>query len=314
MIEEACAKAGELVFSGSLFRFSPAKEAASSVKLPRDRNAIMTETVSPFGAFSAQPAVKRLIAATRALPRTWLGKRLGFVLRRIAIRLLNGRPVDTQSLGANFRLHPYNNVCEKRILFAPHDFDEMERAFLAERMGPNFVFLDIGANIGGYSLAVAALAGANARVVAMEPQPEIFDRLVYNIGANPFGTIKALAVAVADREGEITLFLDARNKGEASVKIVNSESGARIRVATRTLLAIIEDEGFDHVDAIKLDVEGAEDLILQRFFADAPEALWPKAIIVERGESRWSMDLLGMLETNGYRRLMETRNNHVLER
>lgn len=266
-----------------------------------------------FGAFAARGLVATLLRWTRAMPASWLGKRLGFLLRRIAISRLNGRPVDTESLGARFRLFPYNNVCEKRILFAPRDFDEAERNLLVSRLHPDFVFLDVGANIGGYALAVAAKAGPRARILAIEPQPEVFDRLVYNIRANPFGTVKALGVAVADRDGELTLFLDPRNKGEASVKIVSADHTRQVRVAARTLFGIVQDEGFNHIDAIKLDVEGAEDMILKQFFAQAPAALWPKLIIVERGEDRWSFDLPGFLAGQGYRITGGTRNNHILE-
>lgn len=267
-----------------------------------------------FGTYAATGFVGTLIGWTRAMPRSWLGKRIGFLLRRIAISLLKGAPVDQTSLGANFRLYPYNNVCEKRILFAPRDFDEAERDLLISRLTPNFVFLDIGANIGGYSLAVAAKAGPGARILAFEPQPEIFERLIHNIRINPFGNVKALALAVADRDGEITLFLDPKNKGEASVKIVSADETRQVKVPARTLLSIVSDEGFDHVDAMKLDVEGAEDLILRRFFAEAPESLWPKLIIVERGEDRWSGDLIGHLASLGYRAKGQTRNNHILER
>lgn len=274
----------------------------------------MTENTPPYGAHAAEGAVATLIRWTRNLPRNWLGKRLGFALRKLAIKLLRGRPVDAESLGANFRLHPYFNVCEKRILFAPQDFDEQERGLLISRLHPKFVFLDIGANIGGYSLAVAAKAGPEARIIAFEPQPEIFERLVYNIGVNPFGNLKALAVAVADRDGEVTLFLDPRNKGEASVKIVSADHARQVRVPAKALHGIVADEGFDHIDAMKLDVEGAEDLILKRYFGEAPEALWPTLIIVERGEARWGFDLLGFLEGLGYARIGETRNNHLLER
>ena len=274
----------------------------------------MPQNNPPYGTYSATGAVRSLITATRSMPSGWLGKRAGFLLRRIAIGLLGGKPVDQESLGARFRLHPYNNVCEKRILFSPRDFDAAEREFLIARLKPDFVFLDIGSNIGGYSLAIAAAAGPRARIIAVEPQPEIFDRLSYNISANPFGTVKALAIAVADRDGDVTLFLDQRNKGEASVKIVNPEGGGRVRVAARTLLGVVTDEGFGHIDAMKLDVEGAEDIILQRFFADAPKDLWPRIIILERGETRWGLDLLGLLSGLGYASVFETRNNHILER
>jgi FkbM family methyltransferase len=267
-----------------------------------------------YGAYAAKGFVAKLISCTRAMPRTWLGKRAGFLLRRVAIAFLRGAPVDQASLGANFRLHPYNNVCEKRILFSPRDFDETERDLLINRLTPDFVFLDIGANIGGYALAVAAKAGSQARIVAFEPQPEIFDRLIYNVRINPFGNIKAHALAITDRDGDITLFLDAHNKGEASVKIVSADHARQVKVPARTLLSVVLDEGFDHIDAIKLDVEGAEDLILRRFFGEAPEALWPKLIIVERGEERWSYDLLAFLRGRGYGQIDETRNNHILER
>ncbi len=275
---------------------------------------VSSETGQPeFGTFAARGFVATLLGWTRSMPATWLGKRLGFLLRRIAISRLNGKPVDTESLGARFRLYPYNNVCEKRILFAPRDFDETERNLLISRLHPEFVFLDIGANIGGYALAVAAKAGPRARIIAFEPQPEVFERLIYNIRANPFGTVKALAVAVADRDGEITLFLDPRNKGEASVKIVSADETRQVRVTSRTLLRIAQDEGFGHIDAIKLDVEGAEDMILKQFFSEAPPALWPKLIIVERGEDRWSFDLLAYLAERGYAPIGGTRNNHLLE-
>jgi len=275
---------------------------------------VSSETGQPeFGTFAASGLVATLLGWTRSMPASWLGKRLGFMLRRIAISRLNGKPVDAESLGARFRLYPYNNVCEKRILFAPRDFDEAERQLLISRLHPDFVFLDIGANIGGYALAVAAKAGPRARIVAFEPQPEVFERLVYNIRANPFGTVKAMAVAVADRDGEITLFLDPRNKGEASVKIVSADETRQVRVTSRTLLGIAQDEGFGHIDAIKLDVEGAEDMILKQFFSEAPLALWPKLIIVERGEDRWSFDLLAYLAERGYAPIGGTRNNHLLE-
>lgn len=274
----------------------------------------MNHASVPYGAHAPRGLVRLLISTTRALPRNWLGKRLGFLLRRIAIAMVDPAPVDHDSLGARFRLYPYNNVCEKRILFAPQDFDETERELLISRIGPRFVFIDIGANIGGYALAVAAKAGRDARILAIEPQSEVFERLIYNIGINPFGTVKAVAVAVTDRDGEITLFLDPRNRGEASVKIVSADDARQVRVPARTLLGLVRDEGFDHVDAMKLDVEGAEDIILQRFFAEAPQSLWPGFIIVERGEDRWGIDLLGLLGRSGYRRVGETRNNFLMER
>ncbi len=51
---------------------------------------------------------------------------------------------------------------------------------------------------------MAAAAGPGARVLAVEPQPDIFDKLTYNIAQKPFGSVKAVACAVADKAGEMT--------------------------------------------------------------------------------------------------------------
>ncbi len=107
-----------------------------------------------------------MLQRTRAAGPGWLSRRMAFVLRRAAIASLSRQPVDVEALGARMRLHPYGNVCEKRILFTPQFFDPDELSYIRRRMeakraaaGPGFVFLDIGANIGGYSLFVAAHAG-----------------------------------------------------------------------------------------------------------------------------------------------------------
>lgn len=277
-------------------------------------NAQQTENVE-FGAFGASGFVRRVLGYTRAADGSWLSMRLAYGLRRLAIAALGGKPVDTEALGARMRLFPYRNVCEKRILFTPQFFDPVELEALRSRLKPGFVFLDIGANIGGYSLFLAAHGGPNCRIVAIEPQPDIFARLVFNIRLNGFATIKALACAVADKDGELTLFLDADNKGESSVKIMTGTASAdSIKVPSKKLLSLIEEEGFERVDAAKLDTEGAEDIILESFFAEAPEALWPRLLIMERGNARWHVDLPKLLNFQGYRVISETRNNVIYER
>lgn len=266
------------------------------------------ETV-PFGTFRPDPRLERLLSITQTCGQGWLSRRLAFALRALGVALLKGKPADVERMGARFRLYPDRNVCEKRILFTPDYFDRTEREFLASRIVPNFVFLDIGANVGGYSMAMAALAGPGARILAVEPQPRIFERLVFNIRQNPFGTVKAVDCAVADRNGEVTLFIDPRNQGESSVKIVGSTGQTQLKVPSHTLLDLVTQEGFDHVDAIKIDVEGAEDLILEPYFREAPEALWPKAILMENSVGVWQIDLPALLNAKGYRPVAMMRRN-----
>lgn len=269
---------------------------------------------APFGAYAPTGLVRWTIERTRALPDVWPAWRLLFVLRRLATRILDGEPVDVERLGARMRLYPYNNICEKKVLFTPQFFDPEELSILEGRIRDGFTFIDIGANIGIYALFVAARAGPAARILAVEPQPKIFDRLVYNIRLNPFGTVKAVACAVADKPGELTMFLDPKNSGESSVKIVASSETRMARVPATTLLSLVRDEGFTRVDAVKLDVEGAEDIILEPFFRDAPPDLFPCFLIIEDGSRQWQSDLPGLLAGKGYRLLAKTRLNLIFER
>ncbi|PZU91543.1 MAG: FkbM family methyltransferase [Chelatococcus sp.] len=268
----------------------------------------------PFGAFAPGRGLATLIQRTRSAPNSFYGRKLAYALRRIGLRMLGSRPVDIESLGARMRLYPNGNVCEKRVLFTPQYFDPIERDMLAERVRDGFTFIDIGANIGAYSLFLAAKAGRGARILAVEPQPEVFARLAFNIAQNPFGTIKAVACALADKPGELTLFIDPDNRGESSVRILSSTAGNAIKVPAMTLLALVQSEGYERLDAIKLDVEGAEDLILEPFLRDAPQHLWPGFIIIEDSRQRWQTDLAGLLERSGYTLLAHTRLNLIFER
>jgi FkbM family methyltransferase len=269
----------------------------------------------PFGDFAPSGLARWVIDRTRGLPEGWAGRRLALMLRRLAMKTLKGLPLDLETFGVRMRLYPYKNVCERRILFTPQYFDTDEIRILSSRIVDGFTFIDVGSNVGWYALSVAREAGAvPTRILAVEPQPEIFDRLIYNIRQNPSCTIKAVDCAVADKTGELTLFLDPLNRGEASLKIVNSSQTDAIRVPAVTMLELLSREGLTRVDAIKLDVEGAEDLVLDPFFRDAPASLYPSLFVVANVPERWQIDVVQLLKSKGYRQILETKMNLAFER
>jgi FkbM family methyltransferase len=275
---------------------------------------IIPNDQSAFGVYAPDLVMRGLLSLTRACPLSWLGKRIAFLTRGIAVRLLGGHPLDVTALGARMRLYPYNNVCEKRILFTPQFFDPQERDVIARYLHAEAVMVDIGANIGGYSLFAAALMGPRARVIAIEPQPEIFERLVYNIRQNDFSSVKALNCAVADRDGEITLFVAAKNRGETSMRIVTDDvAGVQLRVEGRALMSLLEHEQVQRIDVMKLDVEGAEDLILEPFIQHAPDHVLPRLLLMEYSHARGESDLMRLLVSRGYREVMRTRTNVAYE-
>jgi len=269
----------------------------------------------PFGDFAPSGLARWVIDRTRGLPEGWAGRRLALMLRHLAMKTLKGLPLDLETFGVRMRLYPYKNVCERRILFTPQYFDPDELRILTSRIRDGFTFIDIGSNVGWYALSVAREAGSvPTRILAVEPQPEIFDRLIYNIRQNPSCTVKAVDCAVADKTGELTLFLDPLNRGEASLKIVNSSQTDAIRVPAVTMLELLNREGLTRVDAIKLDVEGAEDLVLDPFFRDAPASLYPSLLIVANVPERWQIDVVKLLKSKGYRQILETKMNLAFER
>lgn len=268
---------------------------------------------NPFGTYEPRGFVRWTLEYTRTLSRKWLSQRVMYLLRTCAIRSLRGQPLDVTVFGVKMRLFPDNNMCEKRILFMPQYFDPIELGILETRIGENFCFIDIGANVGGYALFVAARSGGGTRILAIEPQPEIFDRLSFNIRLNPFGTVKAVACAIADKQGDLTLFLDPVNRGESSLKIVGSSQAEAIRVPAMPLMDMIGHEGFQRIDAMKIDAEGSEDLILGPFFRDAPKSLYPSLLMIEDSHTLWQFDIPDLLEKKGYRLLVRTRLNLVYE-
>jgi FkbM family methyltransferase len=275
----------------------------------------MTATVdlAPYGTHAPGRLPQAVLAVTRRLPANWLGLRLSMPLRRLAINLLGNRPVDTTLWNAQMRLYPRRNSCEKNALFTPQLFDLHERNVLAAALdrrlaeGVIFTFVDIGANVGLYSLFVAARGGDRTRVLAIEPQPGIVERLAYNLRANPHLNVAFVPIAAADREGEIELVIDARDSGGTRAdKDATTSDGERVRVRCRPLAAILDEAGIAAIDALKIDIEGAEDWALAPFLRQAPAKLLPRLILIEDRPDDWTTDLYALLHQRGY--LVATRS------
>ncbi len=282
----------------------------------------MTTTAdqSPYGSHAPNAFTRVVLAMTRRLPASWLGLRLSMPLRRMAINSLRGRPVDTDIWSSRMRLYPSRNSCEKNALFTPQMFDRLELDVLAaavdERIaeGKAFTFVDIGANVGLYSLYVASRSGTRARILALEPQPGIVDRLRFNVRANANGTIVILPMAVADREAEMDLVIDERDSGGTHLDTGGKPahgSTASVRVTCRPLAAILNQNGISSIDALKIDIEGAEDLALAPFLETAARPLLPRLVLIEDRPQDWSIDLYQLMQDLGYTIAARSRQNAV---
>ena len=266
-----------------------------------------------FGTYAPGPILAAILRRTARPLRSELDRRVMFALRRIGTTLLGSAPADVERLGCRLRLYPAQNTAEKRLLFTPHLFDAAERDYLAANLKPGFTFADIGANAGGYALAVAAMADGSARILAVEPQPDIFARLTANIGLNRFAQVATRPCAVSDQDGAVTLHINTTNKGESSI-LGSGRNQAGVTVMAYRLGRLLDEAGFTHLDALKLDVEGVEDRILTDFFATAPRTMWPTILIVEDAPTRWRLDVPRLIEANDYSCVLKTATNRVYRR
>jgi FkbM family methyltransferase len=262
----------------------------------------------PFGTFAPNAAQAAIIALAH---RSRL-KRGAFrpMLSRL-VNLLRAGPVDVQYQGASFRLYHQASATERGALFNP-DYNLEELEFLRAHIPAGGVFVDVGANVGTYALALARQAGPGGKVIAIEPHPITHARLAFNRAASDVTQVRLVAAAAGPSDGELLIETDGDNLGASHI-VSGEPSGRAIRVPSWRLQRVLEDAGVNHVDALKIDVEGYEDRVLSGFFKQAPTSLWPRAVVIEHlSRNEWLDDCIADMRARGYAETGRTRSNTLL--
>ena len=178
------------------------------------------------------------------------------------------RPVRMQvEQGVSLNLDPRDLVSVS--ILRSHAWQTEVWDSLSSVLKPGGVLLDVGAHIGYFSLKGAARVGPSGRVVSFEPNPETLVELRSNVAASHVESIVTVApVACSDREQQLTLYA-ARvwNTGASSLSKENAgtydESPTPYAVRGRPIDDVVAELGLTRVDAIKIDVEGAEVSVLR---------------------------------------------------
>lgn len=121
--------------------------------------------------------------------------------------------------------------------------------------------IDIGANIGYYTLLAAKLVGEKGRVFAFEPEPRNYALLLRNIELNGYNNVIAQQKAVSNKAGKVKLFLDRLESGAHSLYKVREEALEAVVVNAISLDGFFKDKEYP-INVIKVDVEGAEMMVL----------------------------------------------------
>jgi FkbM family methyltransferase len=156
--------------------------------------------------------------------------------------------VDSRDSGVAFRLLSLQTY-------------EPELTKLFEQMvKPGDVVVDVGANIGYFTLLASKLVGERGRVYAFEPAPETFALLKRSIAANDSGNVCALQKALWNVRASGKLLLEGENWG--ANRIIDSETGGHSIEVEMVSMDEFFENGHQKVDVVKIDAEGAEINIL----------------------------------------------------
>jgi FkbM family methyltransferase len=173
---------------------------------------------------------------------------------------------------------------------------------------PGMTVLDVGANIGLFTLVAAHRVGPGGRVHAFEPTPSLAKHLRGNLALNGLENVELNVVAVSDSVGQAVLHVtQSDNFGENTILhgVADAPGTAGLRVTTVTLDEYAARHSLGGVDVIKIDIEGAEPLALQggRNLLSGDHA---PILIVEANPRALAMggssldELLGLIRSFGY--------------
>lgn len=182
-------------------------------------------------------------------------RRLRAIARATAWQLrkrLRPIPRDVAFAGMVLRCYP-DSASASNVHYFTERFDWDQMGFLARYLRPGDGFLDVGANIGTYTLLAASLVGPDGAITAIEPLPEAARRLRENLARNGLDRVVVHEVAVDERDGEVG-FLDF--DVSSSIDHDTDRRGREpFSVASRRIDALVPG---GTIAAAKLDVEGVE--------------------------------------------------------
>jgi FkbM family methyltransferase len=269
---------------------------------------------------SGPAALRRLRAQCRAARNHFNGAPLAPEARRVPADAVSaGQPVSNRAgryvlSGRCVSALSPSSATERGALFNP-DYNLEELDFLRANTPKGGVFVDVGANVGTYAMVLARYVGPAGQVIAIEPHPLTHARLAFNSAASGYRHVKLVAAAAGDSDGELMIETDGGNLGASHIASAATSAGNTIRVPSLRLLRVLGDAGVSQVDSLKIDVEGYEDRVLIGFFANAPQALWPRAVVIEHlSRDEWLNDCLGDMLARGYFAIGKTRSNTLLVR
>lgn len=202
---------------------------------------------------------------------------------RLRNRIRGNAPVGVSIAGQRILLHPVGS--EAFFFWSRIRIEEAELRFVVDHLAPGDVFCDIGGNAGVFTLLASAKlrSQGGCRIFTFEPTPWTHELLQRNLALNGVQDATVVHAALGKEVGTATLYVNATgSEGLNSLaRPIRRDAHVveEVKVPVMPLDAVLRRHGVDHVDLIKIDVEGAELLVFQGAFEilaadDAPMILF----------------------------------------
>jgi FkbM family methyltransferase len=214
--------------------------------------------------------VKRCLQPLRGFPAIFYGIRLLHPGQNIYQHLyFTGLIKVDVSDSASFRLHHFGAQVENALFWEGYGrrWEGYSLRLWRELCLKSRFIADVGANTGIYALAAGAL-NKHAEIVAIEPVPGIYNKLVSNIAINKFN-IKAYNVAASDKDGESIMFDTCTEHSysaslEEDMGMAGGWAGDAVRTTVHTVRmdTLFDQLNFERIDLLKIDVEMHEPKVL----------------------------------------------------
>lgn len=206
------------------------------------------------------------------------------------------------------------NSIQSNIIFNDYN-EEFILSVIEKYMKLDYIFIDIGANVGVHTLTAASI-NSNNEIYSFEPEPENFLELIKNIEANNFKNILPFKVALGNQISNVKLNInDGWNKGKHSLKshITNVKRQVVVPVLK---LDLFEESLKNKKILLKIDVEGFEKEVLEGS-STVLNATDNVVLIIELVTEINSLDvcneIVEKLKVLGFSKVFRVENNQIKE-
>jgi len=268
----------------------------------------------PFGAYTPPQWLTRAIHHRN----THSNRVIRYVNKKLAVRYLKfvSRPFDIEVDGIKFRLYPKDNLHDRMAMLSGHLPEPEWYDTLFSGISDGGSFVDIGANVGFFSVVAYARGIPNLKILAIEPHPIMRARLRGNITVNSAeDEVRIEGAAVGAEAARMTLHQPSKNNSGVTTLHTDgaANSQADFEVHVKPLTAILAEHDVHSIDLLKIDIEGYEDRALGPFFEAAERSLWPRSVFIEHDSSaRWEVDALEIMTRRGYEIVGRDKRNALL--